>query len=237
MRLVGLLLVFLLGGLVTVYTPAGNYLPPKDQVVTSVRNAAPFLADWLPEISVEGSANVSQPNLVPNTATTQRADIQEDLDSTTSDRAPLWTELTADDLEILLTELDLPNERLSSEEDETYIAVAREEAFTFYLRPRRCGPAEDCSGLQIFSTFAADLSREQLAELNESYGLVKFYMDMDGFLVLETHVSTDYGVSPDHVRANIEMFVSVLDGFTDDLQPAEEEELSDEEGAEIDSAS
>jgi|GEM_PF-4808731 len=237
MRLVGFVLLFVLGGIVTAYTPAGDYLPPKDQIVTSVRNAAPFLADWLPDIAVERSVDVSQQSSALNTATTQRADVQDDLQDEPNDQARLWTQLNLEDIESLLTVLNLPNERLSLESGETYISVERDDAFSFYLRPRRCDPTEDCAGLQIFSTFAADLSREQLAALNESYALVKFYMDMDGFLVLETHVSTDYGVSPDHVRANIEMFVGVLDVFTDDLQPSQSEEELEDEGAEIDNAS
>ena len=240
MRLVGLILVFLLGGVVTAYTPVSDYVPPKDQLLTSVRNAAPFLADWLPDIAVNGPGNPSETQLTQDTATTQRADTLDGLESAASEpaaSAPLWTALTDEDVESLLTELQLPHAKVTLETGESYIAVERDEAFRFYLRPRRCDLAEACAGLQIFSTFAADLPREQLAALNESYALVKFYMDMDGFLVLETHVSTDHGVSPDHVRANIEMFVGVLDAFTDDLQPLDDADGLDDEGPEIDTPS
>ena len=49
MRLVGYILLVLIGTVIGSYWPATSYLPPKDTVLETVRDNVPFLADWLPE--------------------------------------------------------------------------------------------------------------------------------------------------------------------------------------------
>ncbi len=49
MRLVGYILLVLIGTVIGSYWPATPYLPPKETVLETVRDNVPFLADWLPE--------------------------------------------------------------------------------------------------------------------------------------------------------------------------------------------
>ncbi len=49
MRLVGYIVLLLLGVVIGSYFPLTAYLPPKDTVLETVRDNVPFLADWLPE--------------------------------------------------------------------------------------------------------------------------------------------------------------------------------------------
>ena len=49
MRLVGYIVLVLIGAVIGTYWPATSYLPPKDTVIETVRGNVPFLADWLPE--------------------------------------------------------------------------------------------------------------------------------------------------------------------------------------------
>ncbi len=49
MRLVGYIVLMLIGAVIGSYSPLTSYLPPKDTVIETVRDNIPFLADWLPE--------------------------------------------------------------------------------------------------------------------------------------------------------------------------------------------
>jgi len=49
MRFVGYIVWVLIGVVIGTYWPLTAYLPPKDTVIETVRDNAPFLADWLPE--------------------------------------------------------------------------------------------------------------------------------------------------------------------------------------------
>ena len=49
MRLVGYILLVLIGAAIGSYWPLTPYLPPKDTALETVRDNVPFLADWLPE--------------------------------------------------------------------------------------------------------------------------------------------------------------------------------------------
>ncbi len=49
MRFFGYIILVLIGVVIGTYCPATTYLPPKETVMDTVRNNAPFLADWLPE--------------------------------------------------------------------------------------------------------------------------------------------------------------------------------------------
>ena len=221
MRLFAFVLIFLLGGAVTAYTPVGSYVPPKDEIITSVRNAAPFLANWLPDVSVDKAQGANESSLLSVKPTTQVADKPaKPVEPIVQKQAELsWEEFDPEDVALLLTDMDLPNVQILMETGDSYIAVERDEAFNFYLRPRLCKEAVDCVGLQMFSTFDLPSTPELLTQLNETYAFVKFYTDADGLLILETYVSTEFGVSRQNMKSNIEMFVAVLDTFSATLQP------------------
>ncbi len=49
MRFLGYIVLVLIGVVIGTYWPATAYLPPRDTVMETIGDNAPFLADWLPE--------------------------------------------------------------------------------------------------------------------------------------------------------------------------------------------
>lgn len=223
MRLIGYVFLILIGAVAASYWPLTPYLPPIETVYQTVRDNAPFLADWLPEADETDEEVVVGPigSTAPVQATEQDPASSESAATTdaTTDAASdtIWYAFDITEIENLLSEMGVESNREMDLDGKPYLLAESYEGDKFAIQITACEVEDKCLHLDLFSVFELRPTLAEFSDLNEKYSYMKFYSTSDGDLVLQKYITADYGIARDNVRINFEMIIDIIDHFDEEL--------------------
>lgn len=214
MRFVGYLIVALIGAVAASYWPLTPILPSKSTVVETLRDNAPFLADWLPE--AEDAAPVEEAKVVPAEETVGNEPSGDARGGGDAD-SEIWQSFDLADITALLSEMGYQSELNEEGTEDPFLLVTSGAERSFIVQQRSCDDAGDCFGLGFLSVFDADMTPKEITALNDRYAYMKFYVDSEDDLILQKYITSDYGIARGNVRINLMVFMEILDGFEEAL--------------------
>lgn len=223
MRLLGYVVLMLIGAVAASYWPLTPYLPPIETVYQTVRDNAPFLADWLPDADETDDEETGEPtgstapSTVPDEEAEQEGASSEADGATDAADHTIWYVFDLTEIEDLLNEMDLETERDVDIDGKPYIVSESYDGYKFLMQIKACEEEDTCLGLDVFSSFEFQPTSAQLSDLNEKFSYMKFYATSDGELVLQKYITADYGIARGNVRINIATFIDIIDQFEETL--------------------
>ncbi len=219
MRLLGYVILILIGAVAGSYWPLTPYLPPIETVYQTVRDNAPFLADWLPQADETDEDVVAGPigSTAPVQATEQIQASSESTAPTDVANGTLWDAFDITEIENLLNEMGVESKREMDLDGKPYLLAESYEGDKFAIQIKACDAEDKCLHLDVFSVFELRPTPAEFADLNEKYSYMKFYSSIDGELVLQKYITADYGIARDNVRINFEMIIDIIDHFDEEL--------------------
>ncbi len=219
MRLFGYVVLMLIGAVAASYWPLTPYLPPIEAVYQTVRDNAPFLADWLPDVDEtdgQAAAEPTGPTAPPEEAEQDGASSEAD-GTTDAANDTIWYAFDLTEIEDLLSEMSIETERDVDLDGKPYLLAESYEGYKFLMQIKACEAEDNCLGLDVFSSFEFQPTPAQLSDLNEKFSYMKFYTTDDGELVLQKYLTADYGIARGNVRINIVTFMDIIDQFEEEL--------------------
>ncbi len=215
----GYVVLMLIGAVAASYWPLTPYLPPIETVYQTVRDNAPFLADWLPDADETDDEEAGEPtgSTAPNEEAEQEGASSKADGAADAANDAIWYVFDLTEIEDLLNEMGLETERDVDIDGKSYIVSESYDGYKFLMQIKACEADDTCLGLDVFSSFEFQPTSAQLSDLNEKFSYMKFYATSDGELVLQKYITADYGIARGNVRINIATFIDIIDQFEEEL--------------------